>query len=304
MTNKKGNKVIKTEEEKEFSRVSINWYPGHMAKAKRMISSVLPEIDIVVELLDARIPMASKNPDINSLIQHKTRLLVLNKADLADPQETSKWVNYYKENGYNAIALNSLKFNEKIFYDTIYEISKEKRERDLARGIKKPSTRIMVLGIPNVGKSTLINSLSHAKKVKAEDRPGVTKGKQWVSLSNGVLLLDMPGILWPKLDNQKAALNLAYTGAITHNVLNIEEVAEKFIGHIRTKYTKELCARYKIDVLPENDREALVMIGEKRGYLISGGEINTERTAIVLLDEFRAGKIGRITLDSISIMGE
>ncbi len=174
----------------------------------------------------------------------------------------------------------------------------------MARGIKKPSVRIMILGIPNVGKSTLINSLSHSKKVKTEDRPGVTRGKQWVSLSNGVLLLDMPGILWPKLDNQKAALNLAYTGAITHNVLNIEEVAERFIGHIKKNYSKELCERYKLESPDAEDHEILSLIGKKRGYLVSGGEIDLERTAIVLLDEFHAGKIGRITLDSIAIMGE
>ena len=292
--------VIKMNEDK----VSINWYPGHMAKAKRLISSALSEIDIVVELLDARIPLASKNPDIESLIQHKTRLLILNKADLADPQQTKKWIEYYNSNSYNAISLNSLRFNEKIFYDAIYEISKEKRERDLKRGIKKPSTRIMILGIPNVGKSTLINSLSHSRKVKTEDRPGVTRGKQWVSLNNGILLLDMPGILWPKLDNQKAALNLAYTGAIKHNVLNIEEVAERFIGHIKKDYSKELGERYKLESLPNDDREVLLSIGKKRGYIISGGEIDIERTAIVILDEFRSGKIGRITLDSIAIMGD
>lgn len=282
---------------------TINWYPGHMTKARRMIEEVLGDIDAVAELVDARVPLASKNPDIERIISKKPRILILNKSDLASPAETKKWTLYYKKKGYQVVALNSLRLNAEAFYSAVDEVTKEKAERDARRGIKKRTVKVMLLGIPNVGKSTLINSLSGEKRAKTEDRPGVTRGKQWIALKNGMLLLDMPGILWPKLDNQHAALNLALTGAIKNEVLDMEEIAIKFMGIMRKSYPTELCTRYKLEQpLPEDNRELLLLIGRKRGYIVSGGEVDIERTASTIIDEFRAGKIGRITLDKADII--
>lgn len=281
--------------------MSINWYPGHMTKAKRMIIDSLKDIDIVVELLDARIPFASKNPDIEYLTKDKPKLLVLNKSDLASPSENNRWSNYYKNKGYFVIQQSSLKLNVENFTSAVRSLFSEKAERYAKRGITNKTVRIMILGIPNVGKSTLINALSGEKRVKTEDRPGVTRGKQWISLKGNIALLDTPGILWAKLENQHAAARLAITGAIRDTVLDIEEIAMQLLDILSKDYPESLRERYKLEGIDSDCYELLKSIGKKRGFVIKGGEIDTERAANVLLDEFRSGKIGRITLEKVDI---
>lgn len=284
--------------------MSINWYPGHMTKTKRMIIDSLKDIDIVVELLDSRIPFASKNPDIEYLTKDKPKLLVLNKSDLSDPAETKKWADYYKKKGYFVISQSSLRMNTEAFTSALRELFAEKAERYAKRGITNKAIRIMILGIPNVGKSTLINALSGERRVKAEDRPGVTRGKQWISLKGNILLLDTPGILWAKLENQHAATRLAITGAIRDTVLDVEEIAFRLLQILAKDYPENLKERYKLDEINPDIYELMLDIGRKRGFIIKGGEVNTERTANVLLDEFRAGKIGRISLEKVALFNK
>lgn len=281
--------------------MNINWYPGHMAKARRLIEDNLKCVDIVAELVDARIPASSRNPDIDKILAaaNKPRIVVLNKSDLADAKQNKLWLGYYASLGYSAILYNSkVAGGTSSFVRAIKEAQKDKLERNIARGMAGKHIKVMTLGIPNVGKSTLINNLCGVQAAKAEDRPGVTRTKQWISVCDGIDMLDMPGILWPKIDDKDAALRLAITGAIRDEILDTETLAMKLIGLLRNTYPAELKARYKIsEELPEDDYEALTLIGRKRGFLVSGGEVNTERAAEVLLDEFRSCKIGRITLD-------
>lgn len=280
--------------------MEINWYPGHMAKTRRMVLENLKNIDIVVEILDARIPKASKNPDIADLISNKPKMLILNKSDLSDPVQNNKWLAYYTQEGYSTILYNSKSSGvsgKSIFLQTVKDLYKEKAERNLKRGMINRAIRLMILGIPNVGKSTLINNLSGTKSAKAEDRPGVTRGKQWISLSNGIDLLDTPGILWPRLEDRETAVKLAITGAIKDNILDLEALSIKLLYILVQSYREQLKVRYKLDDIPEDINELLKLIGKKRGFIISGGEVDIERTAIILLDEFRACKIGNITLE-------
>lgn len=281
--------------------MAINWYPGHMTKTKRMIEQNLKLIDVVVELVDARIPLSSKNPDITRLCGSKPKSIILNKCDLADKEQNKKWLEYYKANGYSAILFdskNKKSNSSKILLEQIRSVCTDKIARDAKRGMSGKNVKIMVLGIPNVGKSTFINCLSGSTRARAEDRPGVTRGKQWISLQNGIDLLDTPGILWPKIEDQTAAEKLAITGAIRDQILDIEGLAMKLLSILKTDYPENLKNRYKLSSpLQEDMFELLCAIGKKRGFVISGGEIDTERTATILLDEFRAGKIGTITLD-------
>ncbi|PWM45890.1 MAG: ribosome biogenesis GTPase YlqF [Clostridiales bacterium] len=283
--------------------MDINWYPGHMTKARRMIEALLPSVDCVVELVDARIPLSSKNPDIEKITQNKPKLLILNKSDIADPKMNKWWQAYFEEKGYSVMLFDSRTkkaASTAMFIGKIKDIFAEKLERQKQRGIVGKSVKIMVLGIPNVGKSTFINNISGQKVAKAEDRPGVTRGKQWISLQNGIDMLDMPGILWPKLENKYAAQNLAITGAIKDNVLDIEGLAMVLLGILKVHYKNELCLRYKLpDELPEDNYELLKLVAKKRGFMISGGHVDTERAAIILIDEFRGCKIGKITLDNL-----
>jgi ribosome biogenesis GTPase A len=284
----------------------IQWFPGHMAKTRRMISENLKNVDIVIEILDARIPYSSRNPEITRLTEGKPTLLLLNKASMADPAQNKLWIQRYTTESTKCLltdcvtgeGLNRME-------GAIKEILADKLRRYEEKGMIGRRVRAMVLGIPNVGKSSLINRICGGKKAKVENRPGVTLDKQWFTTSIGLDLMDMPGILWPKFDDRKVGENLAITGAIKDAVVDIEEVAVTLCGRLRQLYPALLGERYKLGDMAQYEElqnfELFELIGRKRGFLISGGEINTERTANMLLDEFRAAKIGRITLDGIFI---
>ena len=281
----------------------IQWFPGHMAKTRRMISENLKNVDVVIEILDARIPRSSRNPEITKLIENKPSLILLNKANLADPTQNKLWQAHYSSDKTACILVDCLTGEglNKIL-PAIRELLKEKLERYENKGMTR-RIYAMVLGIPNVGKSTLINKLSGGKKAKVENRPGVTRDKQWFSTGIGLDIMDMPGILWPKFEDRTVGENLALTGAIKDDVVQIEELAMAYCNRMKNLYPDLLAARYKLGeketFVDMGDYDLLSYIGKKRGFLISGGEINTERTADMLLDEFRAAKLGRITLDRI-----
>ena len=283
----------------------IQWFPGHMAKTRRMIAENLKNVDIVIEILDARIPYSSRNPEITKLTAGKPTLLLLNKASLADAAQNKRWQKIYTD-GDTVCLLTDCVTGEGMnrMAPTIKEILADKLRKYEEKGMHGRRVRAMVLGIPNVGKSSLINRICGNKKAKVENRPGVTLDKQWVSTNIGVDLLDMPGILWPKFEERRVGENLALTGAIRDGVLDIETLATVLCKRLRTLYPEELCARYKLEDLSQydelSDYDLFCTIGKKRGFLVSGGEVNTERTAIMLLDEFRSAKIGRITLDRYS----
>lgn len=280
----------------------IQWFPGHMAKTRRMISENLKNVDIVIEILDARIPRSSRNPEISRLIGQKPSLILLNKCSLADPAMTKGWVNFYTSDSSVCIATDCITGEGlKAIAPAVKGILFEKVERYEKKGMTGRTLKAMVLGIPNVGKSSLINKLCGAKKAKVENRPGVTLDKQWFATSVGLDLLDMPGVLWPKFDDRTVGENLALTGAIKDSILDIESLAAVLCSRLVKSYPALLCERYKLESIPEELQpyQVVELIGKKRGFLVSGGEINTERTANMLLDEFRSGKIGRITLDNI-----
>ena len=284
---------------------NIQWFPGHMAKTRRLITENLKNVDIVIEILDARIPYSSRNPEINRLTAQKPRLVLLNKASLADPKQTEYWCRRLSGENVLCIATDCIGGNgiQKIM-PAVREILADKLERYENKGMTR-RLKAMVLGIPNVGKSSLINKISGNGKAKVENRPGVTLNKQWFSTGIGLDIMDMPGILWPKFDNRKVGENLAITGAIKDAVIDIEALAITLCGRLRQLYPELLCARYKLDSIENyddlDDYDLFCLIGKKRGFLVSGGDINTERTANMLLDEFRSAKIGRITLDGIFI---
>ena len=279
-------------------KMNIQWYPGHMTKTRRQIEADLKQVDAVCEIVDARIPMSSRNPDIDSICGNKPRIIVLNRMDLADPEGTKIWSDYFKGKGM-AVVVTDCKTRKGInqFTPAARNACKEKLERDAARGMNRP-LRVMVVGIPNVGKSTLINQISGRKGAKAENRPGVTRGKQWVTVDSGLLLLDTPGILWPKFEDPEVGMMLAYTGAVKDGILDIEELACRLIALLHKRYPEALKERYKLEAEQGTPGyELLEMAGRKRGFLVSGGEVNTERMAKVLVDEFRSGKLGRFTLE-------
>lgn len=279
--------------------MNIQWYPGHMTKAKRMMSENLNLVDIVVELLDARIPLSSKNPDIDELAKNKHRIILLNKSDLADEKATSKWSEYYSARGFYVIAVNSV--SGKGINDIIKlseELMKEKKERLKKRGRIFVPTRSMICGIPNVGKSTLINKFVGKTLAKTGDKPGVTKGKQWIRIRKDFELLDTPGILWPKFDDKNVGLKLAFTGAVNDNILDTVTLSHNLIGILRKMYPTCLSDRYKIEYTDEdlNDK-ILEKIAIARGFRLKGDELDFRRTAAILLDEFRGCKLGRLTLE-------
>ncbi len=277
----------------------IQWFPGHMAKTRRMIAKSLPLVDAAAELLDARLPMSSRNPELRSLTGKKPRLIILNKADMADPDVTQQWMQYYRKQGFAVITADSKSGRGvKQFAPALRELLKEQLEKYAAKGMKGRPIRVMILGIPNVGKSSLINRLAGGKRAKAEDRAGVTRTQQWIKTADGVELLDTPGVLWPKLDDQEVAVRLAMTGAVRDDILDKEALAARLMTLLHTEYPQALEQRYKIP--PELEAEGfayLELMAKNRGMLLSGGVPNTERAAITLLDEFRGTKLGRISLE-------
>ncbi len=278
--------------------MNIQWYPGHMTKTRRQMEADLKQVDAVCELLDARIPISSRNPDIDSICGSKKRLVILNRLDLADPEATERWIRYFRQKGIPAVATDC-KSRKGIsgFTPAVRQLLQEKIQRDSARGMTR-ALRIMIVGIPNVGKSTLINQISGRKGAKAENRPGVTRGKQWVTVDKDLLLLDTPGILWPKFEDPNVGLMLAYTGAVKEGVMDIEELSCRLMALLWQRYPDKVRERYGIDCPPDVPGwELLEAAGRKRGFLLSGGEIHYERMAKTLLDEFRAGKLGRFTLE-------
>lgn len=279
-------------------QMNIQWYPGHMTKTRRQMEADLKLVDAVCEIVDARIPISSRNPDIDSICGAKPRIIVLNRMDLADPDATVRWLRYFKSKGLSAIATDC-KSRKGIssFQPAVHSVLKDKIERYTAKGMNLP-VKVMVVGIPNVGKSTLINQISGRKGAKAENRPGVTRGKQWVTVDNNLLLLDTPGILWPKFEDPNVGMMLAYTGAVKENVIDSEELACNLLALLSRHYPQVLESRYGLtetDGLP--GYMLLENAGKKRGYLLARGEINTERMAKVLLDEYRSGKLGHFTLE-------
>ena len=279
-------------------KMNIQWYPGHMTKTRRQIEADLKQVDAVCEIVDARIPMSSRNPDIDSICGSKPRVIVLNRIDLADPNATKKWTEYFKKKGMTVVCTDC-KSRKGIsdFTPSVRYACREKLERDAARGMNRP-VRLMIVGIPNVGKSTLINQVSGRKGAKAENRPGVTRGKQWVTVDSGLQLLDTPGILWPKFEDPEVGMMLAYTGAVKEDVIDIEELACRLIELLLKFYPQTLVERYKVEAEPGTPGwELLEMAGRKRGFLMARAEVNTERTAKVLLEEFRSGKLGKFTLE-------
>lgn len=272
----------------------INWYPGHMKKTRELISTNLSLVGCVIEVLDARIPLASANPDIQKLIENKKKIIVLNKCDLADEAATKNWVKKLKNDNTFVVCVNANKGDgiKSIFgcFDAIRSELNEGKDR-------KKSLRAMIVGIPNVGKSSLINRITGSKAARTGDRPGVTTGKQWLTLADGTMLLDTPGILWPNLDNQKIALNLAFCGSIKDEIMDLETLALKLVEKLSEIAPENLCERYKLDSIAETPLDTMDLIARKRGFVLSGGRIDYERTAKTILDEFRSGKIGRITLE-------
>ncbi len=282
----------------DTQKMTIQWYPGHMTKTRRQIEADLKQVDAVCEIVDARIPVSSRNPDIDAICGSKPRIIVLNRMDLADPAATKKWAAYFKSKGM-AVLATDCKTRRGIadFTPAARLACADKLERDAKRGMNRP-LRVMVVGIPNVGKSTLINQISGRKGAKAENRPGVTRGKQWVTVDSGLQLLDTPGILWPKFEDPEVGMMLAYTGAVKEGVIDIEELSCRLMELLNQYYPQTLLDRYKVEA-PQGTPgwELIEMAGRKRGYLISGGEVNTERMSKVLLDEFRSGKLGKFTLE-------
>ena len=281
-------------------KINIQWFPGHMAKTKRILSENLKLVDIVIEILDARIPISSKNPDIDKLVLNKPKIVVLNKSDLADMTVSKKWEKYFKEKGQKVIFVDSLKgIGIRELNKAITELMKEKNERNKQKGRISYVVKSMVVGVPNVGKSAFINKIAGKKIAQTGDRPGVTRSKQWVKLNDKIDLLDTPGILWPKFEDMNVGLNLAFTGAIKDEVYDIIEVSCILLEKLNKLYPDLIEKRYKvIDIKDKKGYEILEEIAKKRGCIISGGEIDYTRISAIVLDEFRAGKIGKISLET------
>ena len=287
--------------------MNIQWYPGHMTKTRRMIAEQLKNVDAVCEILDARIPISSRNPDVDELTAGKPRLVVLNRVDQADPASTRRWADFFRARGYAVLETNAKGGAGTIrFAAAVRELLADKLRSYAEKGMAGRVVRVMILGIPNVGKSTFINQVAGRKTAKTEDRPGVTRSTQWVPIDKGLELLDTPGILWPKFEDQSVGLNLAYTGAVKDDILDVETLGCHLMAYLGETYPDALASTYKLPALPERETEEndvawgyrlLESAGRKRGFLISGGEVDTERMAKILLDEFRGGKLGRFTLE-------
>lgn len=273
---------------------TINWYPGHMKKTRELIKDNLKMVDAVIEVIDARIPLSSRNPIIDDMVGGKTRVIIMNKSDLADEAASENWINYFSKGNDKAICVDCISGSGiKKLMSVLTDIQEE---RNSERAVKR-NLRMMIVGVPNVGKSSLINRLTGRKSAKTGDRPGVTRGKQWLTLKNGMQLLDTPGILWPKFEDPKAGIDLAFCGSIKDEILPVDELALELIKWLQDKYPKLLMERYKLEELGDEPLDSMEMIAAKRGFIMSGKRIDYERTARTVLDEFRAGKIGRVTLE-------
>ena len=280
---------------------NIQWFPGHMTKTKRQIQASLKLVDAVAEIIDARIPESSRNPDLDSIIQNKPRVVLMNKCDMADPSSTQKWINYFKNNGIVAIPIDC-KTGRGInkFVSSVNEVLKGKIEKQKAKGLLNPTVRVMIVGIPNVGKSTFINRISKNRKAKAEDKPGVTRGNQWFTINKGFEVLDTPGVLWPKFEDKIVGERLAFTGAVKDQIMDTELLAMRLLDFLKVEKNPIFVERFKLqneNIEEIESYELLELIGRKRGMLISGGEIDTERAAIMLLDEYRSAKLGKYTFE-------
>lgn len=279
---------------------SIQWFPGHMTKTKRLIMASLKQVDMILEITDARIPFSSRNPELDSWLSTKPRMIMLNKADNADPNITAQWLAYYKKIGVPAIACDCKSGKGlKMFMPLVKQTLSELIERRNNKGMTGRCIRIMVVGVPNVGKSSFINRISGSKRTKVEDRPGVTRGKQWVSLGSELEMMDMPGVLWPKFEDPLVGEKLAFTGAVKDDVLDLELLSARLLSNLSQNYQERIKERFKLtaDLTELDGFEILELIGKKRGMLISGGEVNLERASIMVLDEYRGGKLGKITFE-------
>lgn len=279
----------------------LSWFPGHMTKTKRMIVAEIKHMDAVCEIVDARIPLASRNPDVDEMVGDKPRMMVLNRVDQADPRQTKRWAAYFRGKGYAVLEANAKGgMGTAQFAGAVRELLRDKLASYAEKGQVGRVVRVMVLGIPNVGKSTFINKVAKRRTAKAEDRPGVTRSKQWVPVDSTLELLDTPGILWPKFDDPQVGIHLAFTGAIKDDVMDLEELACYLMEYLGKHYADVLSERYKIEVEQEDTGyDLLIKAGRKRGFLMRGAQVDTERMARILLDEFRGGKLGRFTLETV-----
>lgn len=282
-------------------RQNVQWFPGHMAKTRRLMKESLSLVDAVAEIIDARIPESSRNPEIAKLIGQKPRIILLNKCDLADQNATRNWMKHFEEQGFSALAVDCRSgrgLNQ--FRPLVCEVLKDRIAENIEKGMPGRANRVMVVGIPNTGKSSFINRLAGKNKAKVADKPGVTRQNQWFDIGSGVQLLDTPGVLWPKFEDPKVGDKLAFTGSVKDEIMDIEVIAQRLLGLLKVSYAQRLCERYKlgdIDGMP--DHELLEMVAIKRGMLLSGGVADTERAAVMLLDEYRGGKLGRISLEQV-----
>lgn len=292
------NKTIKPKKTANSQSQTIQWFPGHMTRTRRQIEAQLKLVDAIAEIVDARIPASSRNPELGDIISGKPRLLILNKCDMADADATNAWIEFFKKNGIPAIAVDSR--NGKglgSFKFAIKDLLSEKLKQYAERGMIGKPLRVMVVGIPNVGKSSFINRISGGAKAKVENRPGVTRGNQWFSVDKQLELLDTPGVLWPKFDDEAVGEHLAFTGAVSDRVIDIELLACRMLELLQSYYSEVLAERYSVDTDASDIYELLCKIGKKRGFMIKGGNVDTERTATMLLEEFRNCKLGRITIE-------
>ena len=283
----------------DFQKQTVQWFPGHMAKTRRLIKESLTRVDCVTEILDARIPLSSRNPEIGEITAGKPRIILLNKCDMADEKVTADWIKYYRSTGAEALAVDCRSGKGLNAYTPLVrKVLAEKIKANTDRGMAGKALRVMVVGIPNTGKSSFINKMAGRVRAKVADRPGVTTSNQWFFIGNGIELLDTPGVLWPKFDDPVVGDRLAFIGSVKDAVLDIETMAVRLLDVLRDGYPDRLSERYKIDNFDElQSWEILELIGRKRGMLISGGEVNTERASVMLLDEYRGGKLGRISME-------
>lgn len=283
---------------------TIQWFPGHMTKTRRKIQTSLKLVDAVAEIIDARIPVSSRNPELHKIIENKPRIILMNKCDMADPSQTARWVSCYQKGGILAIPVDCKSgrgLNQ--FIPKVRELLKDRIIQWEQKGMVNRTIRVMIVGIPNVGKSSFINRMAKQNRAKVEDRPGVTRGNQWFTIGKAFDLLDTPGVLWPKFDDPNVGEKLAFTGAVKDQILDTEQLASRLLEVLRDEYPSMLTTRYKLekyDLQPLQGYELLELIGRKRGMLVSGGEIDTERASIMVLDEFRSAKLGKITLEQVN----